>query len=100
MIGYIQKHYAEEISLNDIAAAGIMCRSKCCALFKHTLQQTPFEYLLHYRIQKSLSLLAAGTLTITAIATTCGFNGASYYTEVFRKIIGVSPSVYRKSRLS
>lgn len=99
MIGYIQKHYPEKISLHDIASAGLMCRSKCCSLFKQTLHQTPFEYLLHYRIQKSLSLLADGNLTITAIAAACGFSGASYYTEVFGKIIGISPSAYRKSRL-
>jgi AraC-like DNA-binding protein len=60
--------------------------------------QTPVEYLLHYRIQKSLSLLTHGNLTITDIAAACGFNGASYYTEVFRKIMGISPSAYRKSR--
>jgi AraC-like DNA-binding protein/quercetin dioxygenase-like cupin family protein len=100
MIGYIQKHYPEKISLHDIASAGLMCRSKCCRLFKQTLHQTPVEYLLHYRIQKSLSLLTNGNLTITDIAAACGFNGASYYTEVFRKIIGISPSAYRKSRLS
>ncbi|EFH84431.1 AraC family transcriptional regulator [Ktedonobacter racemifer] len=100
MIGYIQKHYPEKIALNDIASAGLMCRSKCCSLFKQTLHQTPIEYLLHYRIQKSLSLLADGNLTVTAIAAACGFSGASYYTEVFRKLMGISPSVYRKSRLS
>ena len=100
MIGYIQKHYPEKISLHDIASAGLMCRSKCCHLFKQTLHQTPIEYLLHYRIQKSMSLLADGNLTITAIAAACGFSGASYYTEVFHKIMGISPSVYRKSRLS
>ncbi|GHO47502.1 AraC family transcriptional regulator [Ktedonospora formicarum] len=98
MIGYIQKHYPKKISLHDIASAGLMSRSKCCRLFQQTLHQTPIEYLLHYRIQKSLSLLADDHLAITAIAEACGFNGASYYTEVFRKIMGISPSAYRKSR--
>lgn len=100
MIGYIQQHYADSVALRDIAAAGFMSRSKCCALFKQAIHQTPFEYLLRYRIQKSVSLLADGTRTITAIATACGFNGASYYTEVFRKIMGISPRAYRKRHLS
>jgi AraC-like DNA-binding protein len=100
MIGYIQKHYAEKITLHDIATAGLMCRSKCCQLFQQTLHQTPFEYLLRYRVQKSLSLLARNNLTITAIALACGFSGASYYTEVFHKIMGISPSAYRKNRLT
>jgi AraC-like DNA-binding protein len=65
-----------------------------------TLSPTPFEYVLHYRIQKSLSLLADDDLNITAIAAACGFSGASYYTEVFRKIIGIPPSAYRKKQLT
>ncbi|MDR1251519.1 MAG: AraC family transcriptional regulator [Treponema sp.] len=96
MIGFIHAHYTEKITLDDIAASGIMCRSKCCNLFKQTLRQTAFEYLLHYRIKKSLNLLAGTDISITEIAGNCGFNNASYYTEVFNKIMGITPRDYRK----
>jgi AraC family transcriptional regulator, melibiose operon regulatory protein len=97
MIGYINNHYAEKISINEIAYAGMMCRSKCFNLFKATLRQTPLEYLQNYRIQKSLQLLADENLSITDITIACGFNGASYYTEVFKKITGTTPRDYRKN---
>jgi AraC-like DNA-binding protein len=99
MVGFIHTHYAEKITLDDIARAGMMCRSKCCHLFKQTLHQTVFEYLLHYRIRKSLSLLTDTALSISEIAGLCGFNNASYYTEVFNKITGTAPREYRKKNL-
>jgi len=76
----------------------MMCRSKCCRLFKQTLHQTAIEYLLHYRIKKSLNLLTETDLSISEILYRCGFNSASYYTEVFNKIIGTSPRDYRKEK--
>jgi AraC family transcriptional regulator, melibiose operon regulatory protein len=97
MIGYIEKHYAEKISIDEIASAGMMCRSKCFNLFKEILRQAPFEYLQNFRIQKSLQLLADESLSITDISIACGFNGASYYTEVFKKITGTTPRDYRKN---
>jgi AraC-like DNA-binding protein len=96
MVAYIHNHYAEKITLEDVAAAGMMCCSKCCRVFKEILHQTVFEYLLDYRIRRSLPLLAEKRLNITEIAQTCGFNGSSYYAETFRKITGVSPGEYRK----
>jgi AraC-like DNA-binding protein len=96
MVGFIHTHYAEKISLDAIAEAGMMCRSKCCRIFKQILHQTAIEYLLHYRVKKSLSLLAETDLSVTEISDACGFGGASYYTEVFNKIMGTSPRSYRK----
>jgi AraC-like DNA-binding protein len=96
MIGYINTHYTEKVSLIDIASAGMVCRSKCCNMFKEILHQTPFEYLQNYRIQKSIQLLSDKTLSIIDISVECGFNGASYFTEVFKKITGMLPSDYRK----
>jgi AraC-like DNA-binding protein len=96
MLGFIHTHYAEKIGLNDIAGAGMMCRSKCCRLFRRTLHQTAIEYLLRYRIRKSLDLLRETDLGIAGISEACGFNGASYYTEVFNRIMGTSPRNYRR----
>lgn len=97
MIEYIHGHYAEKISLNDIAAAGIMSRTKCCNLFRENMNQTPIEFLTYYRIHKGIELLKDDSLSVSEIALECGFYGASYFTETFRKIIGFSPRDYRKN---
>lgn len=96
MISYIQDNYQDKVTLNDIAEAGMMCQSKCCRLFKEMVKQSPIEYLQNYRIQKGIDLLEHSALSITEIALECGFHGASYFTETFRKINGITPKDYRK----
>lgn len=96
MLSYIQDNYQEKITLNDIAESGMMCQSKCCRLFRENLRQSPVEYLQNYRIQRGIYLLEHTDMNITEIALECGFHGASYFTETFRKINGISPKEYRK----
>ena len=98
MAGFIQKNYTRRISLREIALSGAVGQSKCCKLFAKYFGQTPNAYLNQYRLNKSLELLREDGLTITEIALAVGFSGASYYSEIFRKSFGKSPTEYRKSR--
>lgn len=95
MIGYIQGHYSEKMSLADISAAGSVCRSRCFELFKEYIGKTPFEYLNEYRISKSLDMLKNKNMNITEIALQCGFCSSSYFAEVFRKFVGISPKQFQ-----
>ena len=97
MLTYIQNHYRESITLADIAASGMMCRSKCCNLFRNVLHQSPLEFTQNFRIQKSIRLLLDTDDSITEIAESCGFNKSSYYIECFHRIVGQSPGKYRKA---
>ena len=54
---YIQKHYTDKITLKDLADQIHLCRSECCRMFKRCMNETMFEYLLYYRIEKRLELL-------------------------------------------
>ena len=96
MVGFIQSHYDEPISLLRIASAGNVSESGCCALFKRQLNQSPIDYVNRYRLEKGLGLLAQPELTVTEIAYAVGFASASYFAETFRKHFGLSPSAYRK----
>lgn len=99
MVGYIQEHYAEKISLDDIAAAGHVCKSKCASLFRSYLNQTPVGYLIRYRLEKSILLMASTDMNITQISYEVGFSGASYFSETFRRHFGCSPVRYREDVL-
>ncbi len=94
---FIHAHYAEAITLEQMTEACHTSKSEFCRIFKKTLHQTPFEYLLRYRIQKSLPLLAGDGHSITEIAYQVGFSGSSYYSEVFRKYMNCSPREYKKN---
>ncbi|MDF2588160.1 MAG: hypothetical protein K0S41_2001 [Anaerocolumna sp.] len=95
MVGYIQKDYRENLTLAKIAASGSVGQSKCCKLFKNYLNLTPNAYLNQCRLDKSRELLRDTELSITDISEAVGYDGASYFSEVFRKWYNISPSEYR-----
>ena len=93
---YIYKNYTQNISLNDIAESGNICRSKCCKLFKKYLNQTPIDFLNTYRLEISKSLLINSNLNITEIALNSGFNHLSYFSKLFYQKYNFTPKEYRK----
>lgn len=91
MTGFIQQNYTERILLSDIAAAGSVCRSRCCAIFSSKLHTTPNAYLTRYRLSRAIRLLRTGS-SVTAVALACGFQSASYFSVVFSRHYGMPPS--------
>lgn len=98
MVGFIQKNYTGKISLKEIACSGAVGQSKCCKLFAKYFKQTPNTFLNRYRLNKSLELLRSNDMSVTEIALSVGFSGASYYAEIFRKWFGKSPTEFRKEQ--
>lgn len=96
MISFIYANYASKLSLNDIANAGNVCKSKCCKMFKKYLNRTPIEFLNAYRLEVSMRLLTDTSMSITEIALSCGFQSSSYYSEIFLQYKGCTPSHYRR----
>ena len=97
MISYIQQHYQEKISLEDIATSGAVGKTMCTKLFTTYVNRTPFEFLKDYRIEQSVSLLKETDLSITDISYETGFSSPSYFGECFRASLGCSPLEYRKN---
>ena len=95
MLTWIHLHYDEAVSLENIARAGLLSKSECCRFFKSILGLSPMQYVNHYRIEKSLSLLQNTELSVTQIAYEVGYNGSSYYIEQFRRHMHTTPKNYR-----
>ncbi|MDF2036687.1 AraC family transcriptional regulator [Cytobacillus oceanisediminis] len=98
MLNWIHQHSAEKVTLADIAKAGRLSNSECCRYFKKILKTTPINYLIHYRIQKSLPLLQERDSNVTEVAFKVGFNSSSYFIEKFRKSMNMTPLAYKKNR--
>lgn len=98
MVGYVQKHYAAKVSLGDIAAAGHVSVSTCCDIFRRHMHETPLQYLTHYRLEKAMGLLRNPGLSVTEVALSTGFFGASYFAETFRREHGLSPTRWRRAQ--
>ncbi|MCM1106842.1 MAG: AraC family transcriptional regulator [Blautia sp.] len=100
MIAYIEEHFTEHITLDDVAFSGACCKSRCFLLFRKYLRDTPVSYITKLRLRRSLTALLETDSSMTEIAYAYGFGGASYYCEVFRKYYGISPLKYKKISLT
>ena len=97
MVSYIFSHFAERLTLEEIAASGRVSRSKCCLIFKKYLGESPIDFVNSYRLEKSCLELRNTTQSITEIALNCGFNHSSYFTKLFCRKYGCTPSEYRRN---
>ena len=93
---YIQKHYQQTVTLEELASTVHLSRGQFCRTFKHLTGVTPFHYLLRYRILQSCNALSNTNKKITDIATSHGFNNISYFNRAFIQLMNMTPSQYRK----
>lgn len=95
ILSYIHAHYMEKITLQEIAALVNISEGECCRCFKRVTKCTIFEYMMSYRINKSIGLLTATDMTISQISDSVGFGSTSYYIESFKKQVLCTPNKYR-----
>ena len=97
MIGFIQKNYNRSVSLSDIAASAGISSSGCSQFFKELIHDSPYHYLLEYRLQQAMIMLCTTGASITEIAENCGFPDTSHFIRSFSGAYGSTPLQYRKS---
>lgn len=97
MILFIQDNYMNKISLDAISYAGNVGKTLCAKIFKKYTSKTPGDYLIYYRIQKSIELLTTTSLSTTEISFSTGFSSASHFTKTFRTLMGYTPLQYRNN---
>lgn len=96
---YIEKHFADPITLDDIAGSIHISKSECCRCFQRVLRQTPFEYLLKYRIFHAAKLIQhqdPNASSISNLAITVGFGNISYFNKVFKRYLHITPTEYKR----
>ncbi len=94
-IKFMTAHLGESISIEEVADTVHCCRAKLFEVFKDSTGMTPNDYWQRLRIDQAQNLLVRSNKSITAIAMECGFSSSQYFSSVFRKYAGVSPSDYR-----
>ena len=95
VVSYMEKHYAEHISLDDLAEL-VSCNSQyLCRFFREITGYTPIQYLVSYRIDRACELLADTTMPVLEISMECGFDNVSYFIRKFRQLKGCTPNQFR-----
>ena len=98
-VDFIDSHYMdEEISLNTVANVANVSSNHFSALFSQNMGQTFIEYLTSLRMNKAKELLRCTGMRSSEIAGEIGYKDAHYFSYLFKKTQGITPSDYRKAR--
>lgn len=100
IIQEIKQNYANDITLTDLARKYGISTSHLSGLIKEELRMSFSEYIAARRVQKAKELLAEERISIEEIAAQVGYSDYFYFTKVFKKNAGISPSKYRKNLLT
>ncbi|MFD1954519.1 response regulator [Paenibacillus thailandensis] len=96
LLDYIKEHYAEPLSLTGVATHFHFNPSYLSNYFATHNKEGFSEYLNKIRVEKAAELLRTETASISEISGMVGYSDHSYFTKVFKKLTGLSPSLYRK----
>lgn len=96
MLQYIEMHFFEEITVEQIAQAAAVSKSECLRCFRGVTGAAPIQYVKQYRLQRAAELLASTDRKISSIAVNCGFRDMGYFSKAFRETNGCTPGEYRK----
>jgi AraC-like DNA-binding protein len=93
---FIQDHFANKITLKEVAELIHLTESNFCKFFKKATGKTYSDYINEIRINEAVRLLLQTEKTINQISYECGFETLSYFNRVFMNKKGRTPSTYRK----
>ncbi|MDL2236348.1 AraC family transcriptional regulator [Christensenellaceae bacterium OttesenSCG-928-K19] len=100
MLTYIHDHFADDISLEDVAASANISPRECSRAFQEHLGMSTFSYITKYRIRVAAELLARTDMPVIDISFSVGYNAPSYFGKLFREATGSTPREYRKKVLA
>lgn len=92
---YIENHYSKDLSLEQIAQEFYTSSTTLSRLFKEFFDDTPINYLINYRLEKAKNLIIENpSLSIKEVAQSVGYEDSLYFSKLFKKKFGESPSFF------
>lgn len=92
---YINKHFREKVNLMKYAEIAHLSLSRFSHLFTKTVGVSPYKYVLSLRIEEAKELLISSSMSVSEVAANIGIDEPSYFSRIFRKYTGCSPTEYR-----
>ena len=99
VLDYINDQLRKTPTLDELAGVSGYSPFHFSRLFKSTVGVSPHQYLTRQRIQRSQFMLARSNISITKVAIDLGFDSSSHFAAAFRRVVGVTPSTFRRSFL-
>jgi AraC family transcriptional regulator len=96
-VEFLEAHLEGDLRLSDLAREAGVSTSHFLRIFRQSTGKTPYQFLLHRRVQRARLLMRDLRAPLTEVALATGFADQHHLARVFRRITGVTPSSYRRS---
>ena len=93
-LAYIREHYAEPVTVNDMAEQVALSPSSFSHLFREVTGRSPYQFLKELRLDRARELLLDGRLSVTDVSRRVGYSSASHFIKEFRSRFGTTPRAY------
>lgn len=97
LLSVIHRDYKKQLSVETLASAAHISKTECLRCFRRFVQESPYQYLIRYRLHMSSVLLTTTDRSVTDIALLVGFHSASSYIRYFKERYQMTPKQYRKA---
>lgn len=100
MLDFMQEHFSERLTLAEVAKIADVGERECLRCFQRTIQLSPMQYLLKYRMMQAATLLQRdSTKSIIEIASIIGFDSSSNFSKMFKRFYNCTPREYKKRHI-
>lgn len=96
---YIEDHYNQYITIDELSKLVNVSPQYLCTMFKRYFNLRSFQYIAMKRIQQAKTLLSANNISVNEVAHLVGYNDSSYFCAIFKKYEMISPSEFRGLKL-
>ena len=100
VIRYIRKNLTRQHAIEDLAQKACLSRAQFFRAFKNEVGETPVQFILRERIEMAKRMLRFRKSSITDVCYQCGFSSVNYFSRIFRKQVGMSPSQWQEQHVN
>jgi len=96
VLDYVAEHFAQEVNLEQLAREAGLSTSHFSRLFKQTIGQSPYQFVMAYRVEQAKKMLMDAHRPMIDIALSCGFSDQAHFSRTFKQISHETPGQFRK----
>lgn len=94
----MQEHIHGQLNLDTLAASANVSKYHFIKKFKDWSGQSPIQYFIHMKVQRACYLLDSSPMSVKEVAAALGYDDVYYFSRLFKKVLGIAPSDYRRHR--
>jgi AraC family transcriptional regulator len=96
VLDHVAAHYGGEITIEELAREAGLSPSHFSRLFKETTGDTPYQFVMDYRVEQAKKMLPEKDRPLIDVALRCGFSDQPHFNRIFKRLTGQTPKEYRR----